>query len=113
MTEANAAAAPKQPTPTTDAEKLAREQRAKALEGLAVGRIVHHIPRWPGADETDPMQREPHAAIVTKVQDAEQGIVMLLAFPPGTSAGQCWSDVPYSPSGEHGAWRWPQGERNR
>lgn len=68
-------------------------------KGLTVGRIVHYVD-----------SRCRHlAAIVTDVADRDTGIVALAAFPPGSSAVNGDTDVPFDPRGEiRGSWHYPE-----
>lgn len=107
MTE-QAATPSAKPEETLEEKKTRAEMEAlaKNLAGLSIGRIVWYTPLFPTAGETDPLKREPVAAIVTRVQNADLGIVALCAFMPfGTPLG--WPSVPFSAIGDHGTWRWP------
>jgi hypothetical protein len=77
------------------------------LDGLTVGRIVHY--RAIDATEGDDGVEVCHAAIVTRVLDAEGGLIDLTAFRPGDEAPSPVSHVRHDDETKPAdTWHWPE-----
>lgn len=73
------------------------------MKGLAVGRTVHYVA--PGsADGTYPSEHR--AAIVTRVDSKEHGLVSLAVLNP--TGIHFVENLPHDPDGEAYTWHWPE-----
>jgi hypothetical protein len=75
------------------------------MQGLAVGRIVHYVAY--GTPKGEFPQNVHRAAVITEVEDAENGVVALCVInPTGVFFNQ---HLPYLEDGSKpGTWHWPE-----
>lgn len=71
--------------------------------GPSVGRIVHYTRQFSGL--VPPLEREPQAAIITRVHDPVTGFIELEVF--GLADKTVHRTVPYSLLPQSGCWSWP------
>ena len=74
------------------------------MEGLGVGRIVHYVAY--GTPKGEFPAGVCRAALITEIENAEDGIVSLAVInPTGLFFNQ---HLPYSETNSPGTWHWPE-----